>query len=250
VTNTGPPYPPQSTENGIGQFVIGVSPLGDIPAFNYWLTVISQYANSPILTAIIANWFASIDQTQNLDTFYDDIWNIQTAQGYGLDVWGRIVGVTRNLTIPSPTNWFGFEEAGATSLEFNQGTFYSGINLTSNFRLGDNAFRTLIYAKAMSNISNGSIHSINAILMTLFPNRGNAYVQDGTTHIAFFGFEEASPTSQPFNQAEFYNGNFAGGMTMVYTFNFPLQPYELAIVQTSGVMPKPSGVQASVLITA
>ncbi len=42
-----------------------------------------------------------IDPTADLNAFYDLVWNVATAQGWGLDVWGRIVGVTRNLNIPA-----------------------------------------------------------------------------------------------------------------------------------------------------
>jgi hypothetical protein len=51
---TGPPHPPAPTEipdSSIGQFQIGVSPIGTIVPFSYWSTIISQYANSPIMGA-------------------------------------------------------------------------------------------------------------------------------------------------------------------------------------------------------
>src|SRR5579871_5512746 len=98
---TGPAYPPAPGpgSNAIGSFEIGVSPVGTIPAFDYLQTIISQYANSPILTQLIANFDQYIDPTKNLDAFFDLIWNVDTAQGYGLDVWGRIVGVTRVLQV-------------------------------------------------------------------------------------------------------------------------------------------------------
>lgn len=37
-------------------------------------------------------------------------------------------------------------------------------------------------------------------------------------------------------------------MTMTYTFTFALTPVELAIVLNSGVLPKPTGVAASVVL--
>ncbi|WP_415752057.1 DUF2612 domain-containing protein [Mesorhizobium sp. B2-1-8] len=37
-------------------------------------------------------------------------------------------------------------------------------------------------------------------------------------------------------------------MTMTYSFAFQLTPVELAIVQNSGVLPKPTGVKASIVI--
>src|ERR1700676_2897924 len=147
--------------------------------FNYWTTIISQYANSPIITTLIGDFFAWLDQTANLNNFYNDIWNVATAQGYGLDVWGRIVGVTRTLNVATAGKYFGFDEATTLSADpFNQSPFYVGSPLTTNFQLSDSAFRVLIYAKALANICDGSIPAMNALLRNLFPGRGNCYVID------------------------------------------------------------------------
>ena len=216
MTDTGPPYPPLPLPSGIGAgFAIGISPIGTPQPFNYWQTIISQYANSPILTRLISNFFGYLDQTANLDAFFDNIWNIDTATGYGLEVWGRIVGVTKTLRLVSGKFW-GFEEASDAD-PYNQSPFFSGTLVTSNFELADNSFRTLIFAKALANISDGSIPSINQLLLNLFPGRGNCYVAD------------------------------LGGMQLAYTFQFILSPVELAIVTQSGVLPKPVGVTASVI---
>lgn len=248
MVDTGPPYPrpPAGIPNGIGQFEIGVSPIGTQPGFDVWQTVISQYANSPILTTLILNIDAYLDQTVNLDTFYDYIMNVATAEGYGLDVWGRIVGVNRILQVQD-VFWFGFDEATPGAYTFGQGSFYSGAPLTGNYRLSDEAYRTLIYAKAAANITDGSIPAINRILMTLFPHRGNCYVAEGAQSGDWFGFAE-SVNAQGFNQAAFYSGATIATMTMSYVFEFQLSPVELAIVQNSGVLPKPTGVAASVVI--
>jgi len=141
---TGPPYPrpvPAPGSNAIGGFQIGVSPVGTIPAFDPWATIMSQYANSPTLDALITSFNAAMDMTAFNDNFYDNMWNIQTAQGYGLDVWGRIVGVTRTLSIPGAITFFGFGEAG--DLGFGQGSFYQGQQLSTNYILTDADFRHL-----------------------------------------------------------------------------------------------------------
>lgn len=207
---------PSSESNAIGNFIIGVSTIGDIPSFNVWKTIISQYANSPILTRLIENMFAYLDQTENFQNFFDTVMNIETAQGYGLDVWGRILNVSRTLTVPGDQNYFGFEEAGQTAQPFNQAPFYSGQQIGSNFILTDSAYRVLLFAKAAANICDGSIPAINAILMTLFPNRGNAYVVDNLD------------------------------MTMTFKFEFTISPVELSIVGQSGVLPTSTGVSYSV----
>lgn len=210
---------PLPGSNGIGQFIIGVSPIGNITPFDYWQTIISQYANSPSLTALIGNFSAYIDQTQNMDAFFDMIWNVATAQGYGLDIWGRIVGVSRVLSVAFDGRYFGFDEATVVSAEpFGQAPFYNGDPLTENFSLSDAAYRTLIYAKALANICDGSIPAINQILLRLFPGRGNCYVTDGLD------------------------------MTMTYTFDFALSSVELSILESSGVLPTPTGVSYEIVV--
>lgn len=212
MSMTGPPYPPVVPgSNFIGGFQIGVSPIGDIPTFNFWDTVISQYANSPIITGLIADWYDCLDQTANIDAFFDNIMNIDTAFGYGLDVWGRILGVNRVLELAS-FSYFGFESQSPTVQPWNQGIFYSGATLNNNFSLSDPGFRVLLNAKALANITNGSIPALNLILKTLFAGRGNAYVID--------------------------NGN----MSFTYAFKFVLTPLDISIVEQSGVLPRPAGV--------
>lgn len=216
---SGPPGPPfflGPDANAIGKFQIGISPIGTIIPFSYWATIISQYANSEILTTLIGNFDSYIDQTENLDNFYDFIWNVATAQGVGLDIWGRIVGVQRVLHVQSSVLYFGFEESAPSGTPFGTQPFYSGGTITSNFSLSDDAFRTLIFAKALANISNGSIPAINQLLLNLFPGRGNCYVADG------------------------------GNMTLIYTFAFALTSTELAILGQTGVLPKPVGVASSI----
>lgn len=188
---------------------------------NPFATVISQYDNSPTLLQLIENVNVYLDPAANLDAFYSLIWNVDTAVGYGLDVWGRIVGVQRVLQVASDV-YFGFAEASdATSISpFNSGgSLFSGGAITSNFALSDEAFRTLILAKALANITDGSIPSINQILLNLFPGRGNCYVTDGLD------------------------------MSMTYTFQFSpaLTPVEFAIVSQSGVLPRSTGVSATVV---
>ncbi|QHC34170.1 DUF2612 domain-containing protein [Komagataeibacter xylinus] len=182
---------------------------------NIQQTVLSQYANSPALCTIINAWNQCIDPSSLIDQWYDLIWNVQTAQGYGLDVWGRIVGVSRVLTISS-TDYLGWREANdLTEVGFNQAPWYSGKAATTNYRLSDAGFRQLIYAKALANISDCSITSANAVLMTLFPDQGDVYVKDNLD------------------------------MTMTYVFDFVPTDVQVSIIQNSGVLPRAAGVAIS-----
>lgn len=192
---------------------------------NWEATLMSEFANSPTIVQLVSNMNAWFDPRTNIDSFYNQMWNIDTAVGYGLDVWGRIVGVTRYLNIATG-NYFGFTgPSGASGLPWNQAVFYHGEQLTSNYALSDNAFRTLILAKALANICNATIPAINQILINLFgtpngliPIAGNSYCTD------------------------------LGGMAMTFTFSNALDPVSSAIVYQSGVLPIPCGVASTVVI--
>ena len=202
--------------NSIGSFSIGVSQIGDIPAFDVMSTVISQYANSPILMALVQNFSTYFDQTQNAENFYDMMFNVMTAQGTALDAWGRVVGVQRILPVLTGSIYFGFSQQGAGNVGNFSNSILGGIQpLTNNYALSDASFLTLILAKAAFNLTDCSAHNINLILQSLFPNRGQCYVVD--------------------------NGN----MSIQYKFLFSLTPVEQSIVVNSGVLPRPSGVSVT-----
>lgn len=206
------------TSSAIGEFVIGVSPIGgsgSSTTVNGAQTILSQYANSPIILELIDRFVDYIDPTANIQSFYDLLWNVATAADYGLDVWGRIVGVDRVLPVIA-TDCFGFEEAGHTNANtFDFAPFYNGSTLTSNFALSDDAFRLLIFAKAAANIWDGSIPGLNAILRLLFPGQV-CYVTDNND------------------------------MTITYSFEFTLNPVQLTVIANSGILPRPCGVATSI----
>jgi len=185
---------------------------------NVEATFLSQYANSARLIALIGNLNDCVDPAADIDAFFQNVWNIDTAVGYGLDCWGRIVGLPngRILKIPDDQIYIGFSEAGTESAApLSQAPIYPGYRSTQNFSLSDDAFRTLILVKAMANILDGSIPSYNKLLQLLFAGRGRCYIND------------------------------VGNMQMRYTFEFYLEPFELAIITSSGILPRPTGVLAS-----
>lgn len=174
-----------------------------------------QYAASPVINQLLDDRKEYFNQ-EWVDEFYSNIWNIDTAQGFGLDIWGLIVVIGRNIEI-TESNFFGFSTAPTRSwLPFNQGVFYNGEKSTSVFRLSDTAYRALILAKALSNISATDIPSLNRALRELFPNRGNSYVKQ------------------------------AGTMAIEYVFEFFLEPWETSVVRFSEALPRPAGVSVSV----
>lgn len=179
-------------------------------------TVVSQYGNSPTLLQLIDFMNQDVDPSTDFDAFYDYVWNVMTAQGFGLDIWGKIVNISRQLNVPGTQTNLGFAE-GPTGQPFGQAPFYVGPATSTVFTLSDTAYRTLILVKALSNISDCTAQSLNRLLQMLFAGRGRTYVVD------------------------------TGQMQMRYVFEFALQPFELAILTQSGAVARPAAVLAQVI---
>lgn len=167
-------------------------------------TLLSQFQNSPTLKSLVESMEAYISPTVDIDNFYNLVMNVldegATLNDYGLDVWGRIVGVTRNLNIPA-------DIVNPGGYSFTAGTYV----------LDNPSFRTLILIKALANITDCSIPSLNALLSRLFAGRGRCYVVDNAD------------------------------MTMDMVFEFYLRPFEYAIVAASLAVPHPAGVLVNII---
>ena len=179
-------------------------------------TIISQYGNSAAITQLIAGMNEYVDPRADIDNFFNFVWNVDTAQGFGLDIWGRIVNIGREVTVAEELTYFGFEEPDDAE-PFNQAPFYNTTALTQTYILGDEVYRVLILTKALANISESTAASLNRLLQNLFPGRGRAYVLD------------------------------LGGMQIQYTFEFLLAPFEYSVLTQSGVIPNPAGVGSVIL---
>ena len=98
----------------------------------------SQYSHSERYRQLGLLFNAEIDASPQLDAFFNNILNPETAVGVWLELWGKRVGVTRNLLI-------------------------DGVDT----RLDDEFFRFLIFYRAVVNVSNGTAETINRLLTKL-----------------------------------------------------------------------------------
>ena len=187
---------------------------------NFERTIISQYANSPTILQLVQNMNEYVDPQANFDAFYNLVWNVDTAVGFGLDIWGRIVGVSRLLQIPGADPIVGFDNPSIPKDWFPMsfGRFATEGEPTVAYNLLDDAYRVLILAKALANITTTTAPAMNQLLRNLFPRRGRCYVRD-LRH-----------------------------MSMQFVFNFALTTIEYAILTQSGALPHPAGVFFSVVV--
>ena len=174
--------------------------------------VLSQYAASPRILALLVKQAALLDPGKDLMLYYDGIFNPRTAQGVGLDIWGRIVGIGRMLWMQN-TEFFGF--AYQLMQNFDQAPFWIESLAQGQFRLTDEAYRFLIFYKAAANIGESTMQAVNALLNSLFETDhgpANSYVLE------------------------------VGVMEIRAVFNFYLTGYEQALLEQYGLLDRPAGV--------
>lgn len=127
-------------------------------AVDYKEFVLSQYANSPKLMALLDAFVSSLSVDEEIEEFYEKMFNIMTATGTGLDVWGKILDIPRNIVLAD-------------------GNLY---------HLTDEDYRFLLTIRAMSNISNCTVSNLEEIMTNLFQERGTVRLfETGTMHIKY-----------------------------------------------------------------
>ncbi len=113
-------------------------------------TIASQYANSPTILALIQGMNTNIDPSADIDNFYNTIFNVSTANVFGLKIWSRIVSIPQSLIVAL-------------------GSYLDDAE----------TFRSLVLLKALSNISRASSPSINQLLRNWIGGTNpRAYVND------------------------------------------------------------------------
>lgn len=100
-------------------------------------TIQKQFGQSPVLLYVLQCLDQSLDLSTFTAGFLSNVWDISTARGFGLDIWGRILGQSRYLQIAqTPGNNFGFNlnPAGTVVNAINQ-LFAIGDGTTTTFQL-------------------------------------------------------------------------------------------------------------------
>ncbi len=126
----------------------------------------SQYSASPTILSLAAGFQKHLEQTADRDSFYEKFFDIYSAEGPGLDNWGRILAQPRTI------------EDGEASIT-----------------LTDEYYRLLLLYKALANISSSDAATLNQLLANLvatgiagFPRA--CYVLEVDTMVIRWVFED------------------------------------------------------------
>lgn len=151
-------------------------------------TVQSQYSASPRILALAGMYWDMLNPGSEIQTMLDDMLNPSTAKGYGLDVWGRIVGIKR-ATVPVSGEYLAFDPNPMSNPDGDSWNNAPFNPLTPQGLATDSVFRVYVMVKAMMNIGNGSLADINKYFSLMFPDSGIQVIHAGTMIIRVLDYD-------------------------------------------------------------
>lgn len=136
-----------------------------------------QHDNATALRSLIESkqdWY-NINQSTFWANWYRDVFNIDTANDFGLAVWGRILNVGLGLQVDSTIGipHFGF---GIYHRNFNNGNFARATS--GEQALSTDQKRLIIRLRYYQLISRGTVVEINEAMARIFGDLGQVFVRD------------------------------------------------------------------------
>jgi hypothetical protein len=180
--------------------------------------ILWQYDNASRLKSLAvqkSEWYAE-NQQAFWSAWVRDVFNLQTANDFGLAVWARILNVPLVASVPASEDRpvFGF---GEHNLNFYDGNF--GRDTSGTVNLSTEQKRLVLRLRYFQLVSNGTVPEINAFLRLLFGEEGTVYVLDSL------------------------DMSYA-----VYVFDFIPSSSVLFVLEQFDLLPRPAGVGTSILV--
>lgn len=196
--------------------------MSTIQEFDYSVDLLKcilwQYNDAERLQSLLEQkqaWY-NANQTEFWTNWYNDVFNLQTANDFGLSVWSIILDIPIVVGVPpsdlSKPTW-GFT---STHSNFTNGNFAqtgSGVQTLTTEQA-----RTVLRMRYFQLTSRGTVPEINKFLSVLFKDQGVAYVVDG------------------------YD------MTLFYVFRFALSSELQFVLESYDIFPRPAGVGAHYIV--
>lgn len=178
---------------------------GTIQQFNYDVDIMAaalwQHSNAPNILALLQEKqdFNDTNQTDFWNDFYTNIFNIATANDFGLSVWAIILGapILYNVDQGSNPSW-GF---GQYHQNFTNGNFAPTNGTIVNYPLSTESARIILQLRYYQLTGTCTPPAINRMLKSVFASYGPAHIIDGLdmTQRYIFGFDLPSDLQFAFN---------------------------------------------------
>jgi hypothetical protein len=181
---------------------------------NLLRAILWQYNNATNLQSLLNaknTWYVN-NQTDFWNDWITDVFNLQTANQFGLIVWSIILGfpVYVNTGVPSGPI-FGFNGSGGVN--FDNGIL--GAQNGSSYMLPVETQRRALKLRYFQLTGSGTVPEVNRILNYVFGDLGKAWLLD------------------------YHN------MTQAYVFDFPVTSDLAYLFNNFDILPRPAGVASS-----
>lgn len=185
-----------------------------IQQFNYDVNILGsmlwQFGNAPNVLSLLNSkqgWY-DLNQTQFWADFYTNIFDLRTANNFGLSVWAIILGAPIQYNLPGAgVEAWGF---GSFRKNFTNGNFAS--NSGNTYTLSVETARVILRLRYYQLTGTCTVPAINRMLADVFADYGTAFIIDDLN------------------------------MTQRYIFNFIL-PADMQFAFTNfDILPRPAGV--------
>lgn len=122
---------------------------------------LSQYANSIKYMALFNNLSYVFNNSRTLEDWFNVVYNLKTAYGYGLDIWGIILNKDRQ---------FYYEENGTIKYIYLGGEqTIDGKTYSASYM--EEMYRMVLFLKVLCCITNCTLASLNSLLQFYFNQR-------------------------------------------------------------------------------
>lgn len=174
-----------------------------------------QYNNAPALESLITSkqaWYTE-NQTEFWESWIRDVFDLRTANDFGLSVWAVILGVPLVVTPEPDADKFAWGY-GPDRANYNNGNFAAN---GGSFGLTTEQKRLVLRLRYFQLVTRGAAPEVNAFLATVF-GPGVVYMAD------------------------------TGGMRIAYIFNVaPDAAVELVLTQLD-ILPRPAAVGVGLVV--
>jgi hypothetical protein len=181
--------------------------------------VLWQYDDAARLQALLRqkqDWY-DVNQEKFWREWIYNVFDLQTANDFGLSVWGKILCESRDKFMPGSAPDYPAWGFGEYARNYGRGNFRRA---TAGYqRLHAEQYRLLLQLRYFKFVSRGTVPEINAFMRRLFGGKGNVYVLD--------------PLDMSF---------------AVYVFSYEPGSWLRFVLEDMDALPRPAGVGARIVV--
>ena len=161
-------------------------------------SILWQYNTAPHIQALVQNKqdFLDVNQTAFWTDFYTNIFNLETANDFGLAVWAIILDapIAYSVTSGGSPSW-GF---GTHHVNFTNGNFAPNSGIPITYTLSTETARVILMLRYYQLTGCCTIPAMNRMCADVFKEYGKAWVADGDNMAQEYVLQFVPPSDMQF----------------------------------------------------